>query len=256
VTTSTRPSRPPIDPRIKERRIAVQRHEGRRRLRVLIGVLAVIALAGAALAATHSPLLDVDRVRLTGNRHVVAADVLRTTGIARGDLMVDADLDGARSRLEALPWVERATVARKWPSTVTVTIVERLPAAAVPAPDGRWATVDRTGRVLEVTPAPPAGLALVVDVPPVSGPTAPAALTDALAVAGAVPSRLLGRVPAVAPTGDGIELRLAPSGVVRFGRADQVGEKLAALETVLDRVTGPIGVIDVRVPDAPVLTRG
>jgi hypothetical protein len=63
-------------------------------------------------------------------------------------------------------------------------------------------------------------------------------------------------VPGVVPKPDGLELPLRPSGVVRFGRADQVGEKLTALETVLDRVQGPIAVIDVRVPHAPVLTRG
>jgi cell division protein FtsQ len=255
VTTSTRPPRPSIDPRIKERRIAVQRDEGRRRLRLLIVVMAVLALAGAGVGATRSPLLDVDRVLLTGNHHVGPTEALRTAGITRGDLMVDVDLDGARHQLEALAWVARATVTRKWPSTVTVRIMERQPAAAVPAPDGHWATVDRTGRVLEVTASAPAGLALVVDVPPVTGPRAPDALQGAITVARAIPARLLPRVPAVVAMSDGIELRLAPSGRVRFGPAEQVGEKLAALETLLDRVHGPLGVVDVRVPDAPVLTR-
>jgi hypothetical protein len=54
----------------------------------------------------------------------------------------------------------------------------------------------------------------------------------------------------------GIELRLAPAGVVRFGPAEAVGPKLRALATLLARVDlTDVAVIDLRVPDAPVLTR-
>src|SRR4051812_42909210 len=79
----------PIDPRIKERRIAVTRDEGRKRLRILGAVMAAASLAGAAVAATHSALLDVDHVRVTGTANTTQADVLRASGLEGHRFMID-----------------------------------------------------------------------------------------------------------------------------------------------------------------------
>jgi cell division protein FtsQ len=251
VTTTTRPR---IDPRLQERRIAVKRDEGRRRLRFLVLSLVVVALAGGAAGATRSPMLDVDLVEVTGATHVAPATVLHTARIARGDLMVDIDTGAAALRIERLSWVASAEVHRRWPGTVQVRVTERRAAAAVPVAGG-WATVDVSGRILERAADLPAGLS-VVEVPPIQGGRVPTRFRDALTVAAAIPPRLHERVPRVVPRSDGLELPLHPAGVVRFGNAGQLGEKLLALETLLDRVDGPVAVIDVRVPDAPVLTRG
>lgn len=253
MTATTKPPR--IDPRLQERRIAVKRDEGRRRLRFIGISLGVVALGAAAAGATRTPLLDVDLIEVTGAKHVAASTVLRTGGLARGDLMVDIDPGAVAGRIQRLSWVDRAEVRREWPGTIRVRVIERVAAAAVPAKGG-WATVDARGRVLERTVDPPAGLGVVTDVPPLEGDRVPARLLDALTVAAAIPQRLLERVPAVVVRPGGLELPLQPGGVVRFGGPDRVGEKLTALETLLDRVEGPVAVIDVRVPDAPVLTRG
>jgi cell division protein FtsQ len=251
-TTTTR--KPRIDPRLQERRIAVKRDEGRRRLRFLVVSVAVVALAGGAAGATRSPILEVDLVVVCGAEHLAAGSVLHTAGLACGDLMVDIDTGAAARRIERLSWVASAEVHRRWPGTVQVRVTERRAAAAVPVVGG-WATVDASGRVLERAADLPAGLS-VVEVPALRDDNVPPRLRDALAVAAAIPERLRERVPRVVPGPDGIELPLQPSGFVRFGGADQLGEKLTALETILDRVDGPVAVIDVRVPDAPVLTRG
>ena len=64
--TVTEPSRQDravvVDPRIRKRQIDVRRAEGRRRLRVLTVVVIVVLLVAGALAATRTPLLDVDRI--------------------------------------------------------------------------------------------------------------------------------------------------------------------------------------------------
>ncbi|MEY2474912.1 MAG: cell division protein FtsQ [Actinomycetota bacterium] len=251
MTTSTRPR---IDPRLQERRIAVKRDEGRRRLRFLIVSAVVVALVGAAAGATRSPLLDIDLIEVSGAEHVAAGTVLRTAGLDRGDLMIDLDPGAAARRIERLSWVAQADVRRQWPGTVQVRVIERRAAAAVPVAGG-WATVDSSGRILERAAEPPQGLG-IVDVPPIRGDRVPAGLLDALEVAAAIPERMLERVPSVVVRPDGLELPLHPTGVVRLGGPDRLGEKLTALETLLDRVDGPVAVIDVRVPDAPVLTRG
>jgi cell division protein FtsQ len=244
-----------MDPRLRERRVAVKRDEGRRRLRFLVVCLSVVGLAGAGAAATRTPLLDVDRIEITGVQHVTPAQVLKVARLARGDLMDDVDTGAAAGRIEGLPWVARAEVRRQWPATVAVRVVERRAAAAIPAVGG-WATVDAEGRVLERSTDPPAELGAVVEVDQVRGDQVPARYRDALAVAVALPQGLLPDVAGVRPGPDGLELPLRAGGVVRFGGTEQLGAKLLALSTILDRVDGPIATIDVRVPDAPVLTRG
>jgi cell division protein FtsQ len=251
----TATTRPRVDPRLQERRIAVKRDAGRRRLRLLVVCGSVVGVAAIGAGASRSPLLDVDLVEVTGAHHVPADAVLRTAGLRRGQLMVDVDGGAAARRIERLSWVVHAEVTRHWPGTVSVRVIERRAAAAVPATGG-WATVDASGRVLERSAELPAGLPAVLEVPPLQTDRAPAPIRDAITVAAAIPPSLLGRVAGVIPRDGGLELALKPKGLVRFGGGDRAGEKLTALETLLARVSGPIAVIDVRVPDAPVLTRG
>lgn len=39
------------------------------------------------------------------------------------------DLEGVRSRITALPWIDRANVARRWPGRLDITVTEQVPAA-------------------------------------------------------------------------------------------------------------------------------
>jgi cell division protein FtsQ len=247
-----------MDPRIRQRRIEVQRNEGRRRLRFLVWCIAGLNVLGGAAVVTRSPLLDVDRIEATGDQQTGRPTLLRALGVHRGDLMLEVDAAGAAHRLERLPWVAQATVQRHFPSTVTVRVVERRVAAAVPAAGERWALVDAGGHVIDVLSQPPPDLMRVVGARPVTGAgdrlAAPA--RPALAVAEAVPPGLRARVDEVATGADGIQLRLMPAGVVWFGPAEAVGPKFQALATLLERVDlQDVAVIDLRVPDAPVLTR-
>ena len=73
-----------IDPRIRARRIEVQRGMGRRRLQRLVDVGLVLAVAAGFAVALRSPLLDVDAVRVAGQRaHRRAELVVERAGIAR-----------------------------------------------------------------------------------------------------------------------------------------------------------------------------
>jgi cell division protein FtsQ len=249
---------PPIDPRFRQRRIEVRRVEGRRRLRVLLILLGFVLFALAVWASTRSPFLDVDRVRVTGSAHVPEAAVAAASGIHRGTAMFDVDEATARRRVEALPWVLRARVQRRWPATVTIEVQERAPIAALPGPGG-VALVDRTGRVLTVAPAPPPGQPLLVGLAPAGPPGTRIGgrAGDLLAVARAVPPSVAPRLAGiVAAEGGQVELRLRPSGVVKLGPPTALGEKLLAVETVLTQVDlTRLAVLDVRVPASPAVTR-
>jgi cell division protein FtsQ len=247
----------PIDPRIRRRRAEVRREEGRRRLRVVAGAVALSVLTVAVWLALHSPLLDIDRVVVTGAERSGAAAVAEAGGLGRGQPMVDLDEALAARGVETLPWVAEARVRRQWPGTVTVTVTERVPAAVASHDGGGWALVDGEGRVLETVADAPAGLVLLEGVAPAGGPGSMLAGADgALAVARAIGGGLRPAVVAVVAGSEGVDLRLRPAGVARLGPPDRLDEKLRAVETVLARVdTTDLAVLDVRLPSSPALTR-
>ncbi|HEX2193245.1 MAG TPA: FtsQ-type POTRA domain-containing protein [Acidimicrobiales bacterium] len=247
-----------IDPRLRQRWVETRRQEGRRRLRVVLGVVGLGVLGGASWGATRSPLLDVDRVVVEGATRSGDRLVRSTAGIDRGQALLDVDPGAAARRIGTLPWVLRADVRRDWPGTVRVRVTERVPAAVTRANGGGWALLDRSARVLAVVPEAPPGLAVVDGIPEAGAPGtrlgAPAA--EALAVVTALPPALAPRVAAVAVGEEDLSLRLAPHGEVRLGRPEAVEEKLRAAMTVLGVVDGrTVATIDVRIPTAPVLTR-
>jgi cell division protein FtsQ len=244
-----------VDPRMRSRRIAVRRGQGKRRLKRVTVALAVVAVLVAAVVATQTPLLDVDRVRIDGVGHTAAADVGRVAGIRPGDTMVSVDAGRAAAGVEGLPWVAKATVVRRWPGTVEIHVTEREPLATIEVVEGRVALVDEDGRVLEVTRQPPAGLPEVTGVRGriAEGDELGRDTRDALAILRAVRERLPG---AVASVSSDLDAALASGGEIRFGSTDDLDDKIVAAETVLADVDiDCLELLDVRVPGSPALTR-
>jgi len=244
-----------VDPRMRSRRIAVRRDQGKRRLKQFTVALGVVAIVVAAAVASQTSLLDVDRVRIDGVGHTTAADVRRVAGISPGDTMVGVDAGGAAARVEDLPWVDQATVARRWPGTVEIHVSEREPLAMVEVAEGRVALVDDDGRVLEVTRQPPAGLPEVTGVREriAEGDELGRATRDALTILRALRERLPGVVASVSSD---LDAGLAAGGEIRFGSTADLDDKIVAVETVLADVdTVCLELLDVRVPGSPALTR-
>jgi cell division protein FtsQ len=249
--------RPPLDPRIRQRRFEVRRDQARRRRIVAVALAAMVSAVAATWLVLHSPLFGVRRLVVVGATHSGSARVQGAAGVGRGRPMVDVDSAAARRRVEALPWVLRARVHRAWPSTVRITVVERSAIAASRA-DGGWALLDAGGRVLERVGQPPPGLVPVDGIPPVGPPGAnvgPAGAAVLRLVAVAAPT-LGGRGEAVVVDHGQLEIRLRPRGTVLVGGPDALDDKVRAAVTVLGSVDGAtVGVLDVRVPASPVLTR-
>ena len=249
-------TRTQLDPRLRARRIAVKRAQGRHRLRVLVAIFGVLALVGAVWLAVTSPVLDVDRVDVRGAAETDVADIRAASGIEAGDALVWVDVAAAERSVEELPWVEQATVGRRFPDHVVVDVTERTPVAWVRVPgDGQGdaaALVDRTGRVLVVSVEVPTSL------PELAGhdeiPEAGATLRSAAGamVAATLTPELLASVGVVIVNDNEVTLLLTNTTEVRLGSPDELDDKAAAALAMLaylgDR---PVSYVDVRVPSAP-----
>lgn len=248
-----------IHPRIRDRRVAVTKEAGLKRLKIVAAGGLVVLVSASAWGLTRSPLLDVDEVRAVGAIQTPLADIIERGGLEYGTPMGDIDPGASAAAIRALPWVSTATVERRWPGSVVVTVTERGPVAGVSRGDGSWALVDQESRVLMVIEGPPPGMPHIHDAGKVPGPGAVLRneLAEAVAAAAALPESLRRVVGGVNLRPGGVELALTAGGVVRLGDPGrQLTEKLRAAATVLNRV-GPegIGVLDVTVPRAPVLAR-
>jgi hypothetical protein len=154
-----------IDPRIHQRRVEVQRENTRRRLRVLAAAGGVVVLAVLTLVGLHSPLASVRHRVVLGARHDADATVLAAGGLTPGRPLIDVSASAATRRIETLPWVERATVTKQWPSGVRVAVVERRAVAQLPigaSTSGPVDLVDVTGRVLAYRSGPVPDLPLIM----------------------------------------------------------------------------------------------
>lgn len=255
----SRPTRVAIDPRIRQRRLDVLRDEGRRRLRLVVGIamLAAIVLAGWGL--TRSPLLDVDTVRVRGAAHSTPEEVTAAAGLDRHPPMLELEEKELAAAIEALPWVDSARVRKDWPGTVEVTLLERTALAAVPGENDQWTLLDPTGRVLAHQQGQPPEMTRIelASAPGEPGSRVAAPARAALGIVESLPAPLAGRVPTIRVAQDAtIELVLDGKIPVRFGPASDIRAKVVALTTLVQKADlARTTSIDVRAPTAPVLTR-
>lgn len=249
--------------------MAVQRDAGRHRLRWFGLVGGVVALVGALVAVAFSGALDVDRIEVTGVVRGEVAPIVATSGIESGDPLVAVDGSDVEDAVGGLPWVDEVAVSRSWFGTVGIDIVERVPVVGFVGPAGEVALVDRSGRILEVSPLEERrdegpGLLFVDGAQPPGAPGSeiPDVSRPALAVAAALPPDVTARIAQLEIAAGG-DLRLVlrvpegeEPGVVLLGNTTSLDAKVASLATMLTRVdlTG-LATIDLRVPSSPALTR-
>lgn len=244
-----------MDPRIKERRVEVQRAQGRRRLRRLVVALVLVGLGAIAYLALRSPFLDVDRVQVTGADHVSADAIRDASGVRRGAALAFVGTGTVEGRIERLPWVADASVTRVFPGTLRVTVREHIPTAYV-RDDNGFVLLAGNGRALGRVRDLSAGLVEVRGVRRVPADGETVSPADAPGVVARLPEALRTRVQAVEVAAGGLQLQLREGGVVRLGSPDDLEAKAAAAEAVLaEPDASPFSYLDVSVPQTPVLRR-
>ncbi|WP_369137693.1 cell division protein FtsQ/DivIB [Modestobacter versicolor] len=245
---------PAVTPLKPRRRRARRRASPRRRLLTALAAAAVV-LGALGWLLLGSPLLAVRTVQVDGEAGLSADLVARTAGIPEGTPLVRVDTAAAAARVAALPQVDSVEVTRGWPSTVVVTVAERVPVALV-VDGGRRQLVDAEGVVYDtISGATPAGVVPLDVADP--GPD-DAATTAALGALTALPRSVRTEVTGLAArSADDVRLTLTDGREVLWGSAAGTDRKADVLGALVARIEAgdlaPATTLDVSTPDAVVL---
>ena len=84
-------SGPPVDPRLRSRRIDVLRAKGRKRLVLVLGALGIVVLVLGTLAVLASPLFSVKQVQVNGALYTTDEALEPILGSVRGEPILTVD---------------------------------------------------------------------------------------------------------------------------------------------------------------------
>jgi cell division protein FtsQ len=211
--------------------------------------LALIVLAGAAVAATYTPLFAARDIDVRGGGGLPRARVLDIARLDEDTNVFHLDVRATERRLEADPAILVATVSTILPDRVVIAVVPRTPVGVVGSPAE---LVGADGVVI----GPAADDA---DLPSlVSGAGRPAtgdALVTAARAADALGASLRRSVDAIVVTGEGdLAVRLAEGFTASFGPPTELEAKagsLAAMLTWIEERGVTVTSADLSVPGSP-----
>ncbi len=170
-------------------------------------------------------------------------------GVNPGDKLLGFSLEAARARIEALAWVQSATVERRLPGTIVVSLVERRP-FAVWQSKGKFVLIDRQGQVVaEQDPVKDA--TAFTSLPLVVGDGAPEAAAELLDQVAAYPA-IRARVVAAVRVGErrwNLHLQNGADVLLPEGAAPPALAKLQELQDTQQLLDRPLQVIDMRLAD-------
>jgi cell division protein FtsQ len=214
-------------------------------LRLIIWSI-VLAAASIALALVlyFTPAMAARSVVVIGVGTVTREEVVDAAQVRLGTPLLQIDTDAVADRVAGIRRVASARVQREYPSTLRISIVERIPMVVKDFPDGPH-LFDRDGVDFATAPPPPGLPYIEVENPGPADPPTKAALQ----VLTALRPEVVAQVSRVAaPSVSSVTLTLADGRTVVWGTTDRTGEKAEKLAALL---TQPGRVYDVSSPDLP-----
>jgi cell division protein FtsQ len=185
-------------------------------------------------------------VTVEGREYVERDAILAALGVSAGDSLLGIDLQAARKRLEAIDWVASATVERRLPDTLYVTMKERR-AVAIWQNGAEYTLIDKNGRTVRASKMPPGAEKLLL----LGGPGAPEHVGELLLLLAYEPS-IAGQLRAAVWVGQRRwNLVLGNDTEIWLPEEDAVAalQRMAKLEASDKLLSREFGVVDLRLPD-------
>jgi cell division protein FtsQ len=221
---------PSDDPDKPARVRARRRSRGISGLRVLLLTVGTIVVVVALfLVAYFSPLMSVRTVEVSGNSVVTSPEIEAAAALSTGEPLMQVDTAAAARRISMIPRVATVRVKRQYPSTITISVVERVPVVFTER-DGKRYLMDKLGFEFAQQDPPP-GLAELVTGNPGSGD---ASTRAALAVMTGVPPYVADQIARIEVTSPvNIVLGLKDKRTVVWGDDERNAEKAETLRHLL-----------------------
>ena len=200
----------------------------RKRLqRLIAGLVALVVLLGVLVYV--APIVKVSQIEVQGTTHADPQAIREASAISAGDNMLRLDMADAAKGVSAVPWVEKVTVKRSWPTTVTVDVKEHQAIGYVMDGDTPH-VVDENGQVF-LTGVKPEG---ALEFKKTKRDDA-RAIDAAAKVLTSLSDDLRGKLEGIeAESADSIRL-FFPNQAVYWGSSDRAEEKAEATRIVLGR---------------------
>jgi cell division protein FtsQ len=137
--------------------------------RTVIGVMLVVGIGGGVAWGARryvktSPRFAVNEIATSGGKHRSPEELAAIAGIAKGQNVFSVDLDRAKARLVADPWIADAHLSRQLPATIFLRVTEREAAGLVATQDGTY-LVTRDGMIIKrIEPGDPTDVVVVTGV--------------------------------------------------------------------------------------------
>jgi len=220
-------------------------------------ILAVVALNLILGANAWKSSLKLKQITVEGNRLVATNEIIQLTQTQPGALLYNIDLTAVQRNVSSHYYIKDAVAERNLPSTLSITVTERVPLAMINRPDPLF--IDEDGVIL-----PNAYAGRAFDLPLISGITGSDQLTagtvasqpetvealQLLSVLKVVNRPLFHNISEIVLRGGGdIVLYSAEGGVpIIFGRGE-ISAKIARLEAFWNTVVRTRGTQDLQYVD-------
>jgi cell division protein FtsQ len=198
-----------------------------------------------SVAAAITPFKLAD-VTVEGRDYVERSAILTALAVQTGDSLLGIDLQAARKRLEAIDWVASATVERRLPDMLYVTLRERR-AVAIWQNGEEYTLIDKNGRTVRASRMPPGAEKLLL----LGGPGAPEHVGELLLLLAYEPAVTRQLRAAVWVGQRRWNLVLNSGAEIWLPEEDAVAalQQLAKLDAAHKLLSGEYGVVDLRLPD-------
>lgn len=212
-----------------------RRYQRRRRpavsgMRLLVmTALTVVVVLALFVVAYFTPLMSVRTIEVSGNSVVSTEEISAAAAVSKGQPLMQVDTAAAARRVSMIPRVATVRVKRAYPSTITISVVERAPVVFT-SRDGHEYLMDKLGFEF-AQQDPPAGLAELKTENPGSGD---ASTRAALTVMADVPPYVRDQIAVIEVSSPvNIVLRLKDKRSVVWGDDERNAEKAETLRHVL-----------------------
>jgi cell division protein FtsQ len=185
-------------------------------------------------------------VTVEGREYVERNAILAALNVQTGDSLLGIDLNAARKRLEAIDWVASATVERRLPDTLYVTLKERR-AVAIWQNGSEYTLIDTNGRTVRANRMPPGYESLLL----LGGPGAPEHVGELLLLLAWEPAIAKQLRAAVWVGQRRWNLVLTNGTEIWLPEEDAIAalQRMAKLDGTYRLLSREFGVVDLRLPD-------